>query len=65
LSRLNRINVAFVMPALGASEDARERAYGAGIHVFCASGEDVDGTGTRVPEFRTIKVPQSGKPDLR
>ena len=53
------------MPALGASEDARERAYGAGIQVFCASGEDVDGTGTRVPEFRTIKVPQSGKPDLR
>ena len=24
------------MPALGASEDARERAYGASIHVFFA-----------------------------
>jgi hypothetical protein len=32
-----------VMPAHIASEDARERAYGAGIHVFRASSEDVDG----------------------
>src|SRR6476619_6592869 len=32
-----------VMPAHSASEDARERAYGAGIHVFWASSEDVDG----------------------
>jgi len=31
------------MPAHSASEDARERAYGAGIHVFWASSEDVDG----------------------
>jgi hypothetical protein len=37
-----------VMPAHGASEDARERAYGAGIHVFFASSEDLDGTGTRL-----------------
>jgi len=32
-----------VMPAHSASEDARERAYGAGIHVFSAANEDVDG----------------------
>src|SRR5690242_18694350 len=32
-----------VMPAHSASEDARERAYVAGIHVFCAASEDVDG----------------------
>jgi hypothetical protein len=31
------------MPAHSASEDARERAYGAGIHVFSASSEDMDG----------------------
>jgi hypothetical protein len=31
------------MPAHSASEDARERAYVAGIHVFYASSEDVDG----------------------
>jgi hypothetical protein len=32
------------MPALGASEDARERAYGAGIHVlFSLRVKDVDG----------------------
>jgi len=31
------------MPAHSASEDARERAYVAGIHVFFASSEDVDG----------------------
>ena len=30
------------MPEHRASEDARERAPGAGIHVFCASGKDVD-----------------------
>src|ERR1700742_4379423 len=35
------------MPAHSASEDARERAYSAGIHVFCASGEDADGTANR------------------
>jgi len=42
------------MPAHSASEDARERAYVAGIHVFFASSEDVDGTGTglaRVPHY--------------
>jgi hypothetical protein len=33
-----------VMPAHSASEDARERAYGAGIHVlFCNTIKDVDG----------------------
>jgi hypothetical protein len=31
------------MPAHSASEDARKRAYVAGIHVFLASKEDVDG----------------------
>jgi hypothetical protein len=32
------------MPAHSASEDARERAYGAGIHVlFCNTIKDVDG----------------------
>jgi hypothetical protein len=33
------------MPAHRASDDARERAYGAGIHVFLfgARKEDVDG----------------------
>jgi hypothetical protein len=36
-------SLSFVMPAHSASEDARERAYVAGIHVFCASNEDVDG----------------------
>jgi len=35
------------MPAHSASEDARERAYVAGIHVFCSASEDVDGTATR------------------
>jgi hypothetical protein len=31
------------MPAHSASEDARERADAAGIHVFYASSKDVDG----------------------
>jgi hypothetical protein len=31
------------MPVHSASEDARERAYVAGIHVLCSSSEDVDG----------------------
>jgi hypothetical protein len=31
------------MPAHSASEDARKRAYGAGIHVFCCPNQDVDG----------------------
>jgi hypothetical protein len=36
------------MPALGASDDARERAYVAGIHVFFyVKVKNVDGTGTR------------------
>jgi hypothetical protein len=30
------------MPAHSASEDARERAYGAGIHVLLYSKKDVD-----------------------
>src|SRR5262245_29192870 len=35
------------MPAHSASEDARERAYGGGIHVFFLGQKDVDGTATR------------------
>jgi hypothetical protein len=36
------IALSSVMPAHSASEDARERAYVAGIHVFCAPSEDVE-----------------------
>jgi len=49
------------MPAHSASEDARERAYVAGIHVFPAQKEDVDGTGTRAcPSSALFEVPQVG-----
>ena len=54
------------MPAHSASEDARERAYVAGIHVFCSASEDVDGTGNSgLPELRTFERRKSGKPDVR
>ena len=49
-----------VMPAHSASEDARKRAYGAGIHVFCARSEDVDGIGTRACPSPHYYVPQVG-----
>jgi hypothetical protein len=42
------------MPALSALEDARKRAYVAGIHVFAVLNEDM-GTNSCLPEFRSIE----------
>jgi hypothetical protein len=53
------------MPAHSASEDARERAYVAGIHVFCSASEDVDGRNSGLPELRTFERRNSGLPELR
>jgi hypothetical protein len=50
------------MPAHSASEDARKRAYGAGIHVFKAMQHQRRGwhRNSGFLEFRTIKAQQAG-----
>ena len=52
--RSDRITPACVVPALSALEDARKRAYVAGIHVFAVLNEDM-GTNSCLPEFRSIE----------